>query len=143
MGGGGLNYFRAHIHQRFRHTHHETKDLQPGERERERGGGGERERERENITPICFNFDLQSTCVLQLLMSRQHLTNYMCNIIRYLNLVILTDTSDLTDTHTHTHTHTHIINILTEYTTSGAQIKPTFSKKEANPRAWFLQVTEE
>ena len=29
-GGQGLNYFRAHIHQRFRHAHHETKDRQPG-----------------------------------------------------------------------------------------------------------------
>ena len=26
-GVGGLNYFRAHIHRRFRHAHHETRDL--------------------------------------------------------------------------------------------------------------------
>ena len=29
LGGGGLNYFRAHIHRRFRHTHHETRNRQP------------------------------------------------------------------------------------------------------------------
>ena len=29
VGGGGLNYLRAHIHLRFRHAHHETKDWLP------------------------------------------------------------------------------------------------------------------
>ena len=27
--GGGVNYLRAHIHLRFRHAHHETKDWLP------------------------------------------------------------------------------------------------------------------
>ena len=29
-GGRGQNYLRAHIHWRFRHAHHETKDWLPG-----------------------------------------------------------------------------------------------------------------
>ena len=28
-GGGGLNYVHAHIHQRFRHAHHDPKDWLP------------------------------------------------------------------------------------------------------------------
>ena len=28
-GGGSLNYLHAHIHSRFRHAHHETKDWLP------------------------------------------------------------------------------------------------------------------
>ena len=28
--GRGLNYFRAHMHRRFMHARHETKDRQPG-----------------------------------------------------------------------------------------------------------------
>ena len=28
--GGRLNYFRAHIHRRFKHAHHETRDWHPG-----------------------------------------------------------------------------------------------------------------
>ena len=36
-GGEGLNYFRAHIHRRFRHAYHETRDRHPGLGSRGRG----------------------------------------------------------------------------------------------------------
>ena len=29
VDAGGMNYLRAHIHLRFRHAHHETKDWLP------------------------------------------------------------------------------------------------------------------
>ena len=30
MGEGGGNYFRVHIHRRFKHVHHVTRDRHPG-----------------------------------------------------------------------------------------------------------------
>ena len=39
-GGGGLNYFRVHIHLRSRYSHHETKDWLPNLGCGARGGRG-------------------------------------------------------------------------------------------------------